>query len=105
MTIDVSDFTIEELLDLQVKVIEALKHKYSHNLGRLSIETNRLSIGTRMIAKEGSCAIPIGWDCEVIDTDYGDEYYPVLLEYSNPKNGEYRHQWVTPEDLSRMVPL
>ncbi|WFG74058.1 hypothetical protein QE321_gp002 [Pseudomonas phage SPA01] len=103
MTIDVSDFTIEELLDLQVKVIEALKHKCGQVEGEARL--SRLSIGTRLVAKGGSCAIPVGWDCEVIDIDDGDEYWPVLLEYSNPKNGEYRHQWVSPEDLSRMVPL
>jgi len=101
MTIDVSHFTIEELLDLQVEVVEALRYRYSL-IGASTASQGRLSIGTKMISKGSSCPIPMGWDCEVIDTDYRDEYYPVLLEYSNPKNGEYRHQWVTPEELSKM---
>ncbi len=105
MTIDVSHFTIEELLDLQVKVVEALKHRYSLISVNEAASQGRLSIGTKMAPKGRSCPIPVGWNCEVIDTDYRDEYYPVLLEYSNPKNGEYRHQWVTPEELSKMVIL
>ncbi|AGR89260.1 hypothetical protein X831_gp140 [Pseudomonas phage PAK_P2] len=101
MSIDLDNLTAYELLYLQAQIIEKLRLKFEES-GEGELEIKDVYRGMLLTMGSDGYTIPRGCECKVVSIDHEDNFYPVLVEYTN-QEGDYRHHWITYGELGQMV--